>query len=224
MTKNKVSNSAIERILSALLYRKGLNKSNMKNPSLQIVLGSSSPFRKELLHRLNLNFISDSPDIDETLIVNESPEIYVERLSLEKAQAVAIRHPNSLVIGSDQCAVLGGQVRGKPHTHENALQQLSESSGKRVSFLTGLCVYDTRDNTYQRKVIPFHVDFRTLSTAEIESYLQTEKPYNCAGSFKSEGLGVSLFKRLEGEDPTALVGLPLIKLSEMLRNKGYLLP
>ena len=196
----------------------------MTNLSPQIVLGSTSPFRKELLQRLNLEFITDSPDIDETPLTNELPDDYVQRLSLEKAKVVAAQHPNSLVIGSDQCSVLDEQIRGKPHTHENAIKQLSQSSGKRVSFLTGVCLYDSKDDTYQLEMVPFHVDFRDLSTREIESYLQAEKPYNCAGSFKSEGLGVTLFKRLDGEDPTALIGLPLIKLSEMLRNKGCLLP
>lgn len=196
----------------------------MKNSSTQIVLGSSSPFRKELLGRLNIDFISDSPDIDETPLDKESPNNYVLRLSLEKAKAIAQKHPNALIIGSDQCSILNGKIQGKPHTHQNAIKQLSESSGKRVSFLTGLCLYDAKDDSYQLEMIPFHVDFRELSTTEVESYLQAEEPYNCAGSFKSEGLGITLFKRLEGEDPTALIGLPLIKLSEMLRNKGCLLP
>ena len=196
----------------------------MKKQSSKIVLGSTSPFRKELLERLNLDFITDSPDIDETALTDELPVDYVQRLSLEKAKVVAARHPNSLIIGSDQCSILNGEIRGKPHTHENAVKQLSASSAKRVSFLTGLCVYDSTDGSYQLEMVPFHVDFRKLSATEIESYLLAEKPYNCAGSFKSEGLGVTLFKRLEGEDPTALVGLPLIKLSEMLRNKGCLLP
>ena len=165
-----------------------------------------------------------SPDIDETPLVSEAAEDFVQRLSLEKAKAVAVRYPDGLIIGSDQCSILNGHIRGKPHTHENAIKQLSESSGKRISFLTGLCVYDSKNDTYQLEMVPFHVDFRDLSTREIESYLLAEKPYNCAGSFKSEGLGVTLFKRLNGEDPTALIGLPLIKLSEMLRNKGCLLP
>lgn len=196
----------------------------MKNSSHQIVLGSTSPFRKELLQRLNIDFITDSPDIDETTFTNESPNDYVLRLSLEKAKVVAARHPNSLIIGSDQCSVLNEQIRGKPHTHENAIKQLTESSGKRVSFLTGLCLYDSNDDSYQLEMVPFHVNFRTLSNREIESYLLAEKPYSCAGSFKSEGLGITLFKNLQGDDPTALIGLPLIKLSEMLRNKNITLP
>jgi len=189
-----------------------------------IVLGSTSPFRKELLERLQLRFITDSPNIDETPLNNESPEVYVKRLSLEKAKAVAQNHPNALIIGSDQCSVLNNTIRGKPGNHENALKQLAESSGERVSFLTGLCLYDTADDTHQLDMVPFHVDFRTLSTKEIESYLIQEKPYACAGSFKSEGLGITLFKQLNGTDPTSLIGLPLIRLSEMLRMKGLLLP
>ncbi|MGK0270886.1 MAG: septum formation protein [Cocleimonas sp.] len=196
----------------------------MKKISSKIILGSTSSFRKELFQRLNLTFITDSPDIDETPLTNELPDAYVKRLSLEKAKAVAVRHPNSLIIGSDQCSVLDGVIRGKPHTHENAIRQLIESSGKRVSFLTGLCLYDSNDDTYQLEMIPFHVNFRDLSSSEIESYLLTEQPYSCAGSFKSEGLGITLFKSLQGEDPTALVGLPLIRLSEMLRNKKIALP
>jgi len=189
-----------------------------------LVLGSTSPFRKELLKRFNLEFMVDSPDIDETPLKNEAPEAYVRRLSLAKAQAVAKKHTNALIIASDQCSVLNGVIRGKPGNHENATKQLIESSNQRVSFLTGLCLYNTSDNSYQLDLIPFHVDFRTLSAKEIESYLLAEKPYSCAGSFKSEGLGITLFKRLQGDDPTSLVGLPLIRLSEMLRKQGIALP
>ncbi len=196
----------------------------MSKPPLKIVLGSTSPFRKELLQRLNLDFVTDSPDIDETPIINESPQDYVLRLSLEKAKAVARSHPDALIIGSDQCSVLNGEIRGKPHTHENAVKQLIESSNNRVSFLTGLCVYDSAENNYQLELVPFHVYFRELEISEIESYLMAEQPYSCAGSFKSEGLGITLFDRLEGEDPTALIGLPLIKLSKMLRQKGIRCP
>lgn len=190
----------------------------------KLVLGSTSPFRKTLLERFRLAFITDSPDIDETPLQGESPEEYVKRLSLEKAKVVAMRHPDALIIASDQCSILSGAIRGKPGNHENAVQQLTESSGQRVSFLTGLCLYDSSDNSYQLDLVPFHVDFRELSHKEIESYLKAEEPYFCAGSFKSEGLGVTLFKRLQGDDPTSLIGLPLIRLSEMLREKEILLP
>lgn len=189
-----------------------------------LVLGSSSPFRKELLKRFNLDFIVDSPNIDETPLENETPTDYVKRLSLEKAQAVAKNQPNALIIASDQCSVLNGIIRGKPGNHENAVKQLTESSGQRVSFLTGLCLYDSTTSQYELDLIPFHVDFRTLNATEIESYLLAEKPYACAGSFKSEGLGITLFKRLQGDDPTSLVGLPLIRLSEMLRKKNIAIP
>ena len=189
-----------------------------------LVLGSTSPFRKALLERFRLDFIVDSPDIDETPLENETPKDYVLRLSLEKAKAVAERQPNSLIIASDQCSILNGVIRGKPGNHENAIKQLTESSGQCVSFLTGLCLYDSGDGSYQLDLVPYYVDFRELSATEIESYLHAEKPYFCAGSFKSEGLGVTLFKSMRGDDPTALIGLPLIRLSEMLREKEVSLP
>ena len=189
-----------------------------------LVLGSTSPFRKALLQRFNLDFNVASPDIDETLQEGETAENYVKRLSLEKARAVAEEHPNSLIIGSDQCSVLNGIIRGKPGNHENAVRQLTESSGKRVTFLTGLCLLNSTENSYQLDLIPFHVDFRILQNKEIESYLLAEQPYSCAGSFKSEGLGITLFKRMHGEDPTSLIGLPLIRLAEMLRKEGIALP
>jgi septum formation protein len=190
----------------------------------QLILGSTSPFRKKLLQRLSIPFITASPDIDETPHQNEPPEDYVTRLSLEKARAVATQHANALVIGSDQCSVLDGVIRGKPHHHNNAIEQLRQSSGKRVSFLTGLCLYDSATKAYELDLIPFHVDFRELTEHEIDAYLIAEQPYACAGSFKSEGLGISLFKRLQGDDPTALIGLPLIRLAQMLRKKGIVIP
>jgi len=190
----------------------------------KLILGSTSPFRKALLQRFNLEFDTDKPEIDETPLANETPEDYVLRLSLEKAKVVARRHPNALIIGSDQCSILDGNIRGKPGDHQSAVIQLTESSGQRVSFLSGLCLYDSNDDSYQLDLVPFHVDFRDLNKKEIESYLLAEQPYNCAGSFKSEGLGITLFKQLQGSDPTALVGLPLIRLSEMLRKKGIALP
>ncbi len=189
-----------------------------------LVLGSTSPFRKELLERFRLNFNVDSPDIDETPLDDETPENYVLRLSLEKAKAVAKRQPNSLIIASDQCSILNGIIRGKPGNHGNAVKQLTESSGQCVSFLTGLCLYDSSDDSYQLDLVPYYVDFRNLSQTEIEAYLRAEEPYFCAGSFKSEGLGVTLFKSMRGDDPTALIGLPLIRLSEMLREKEIPLP
>lgn len=190
----------------------------------QLILGSTSPYRKKLLQRLSIPFTTASPDIEEIVLKNESAQDYVKRLALQKAQAVAKQYPNALIIGSDQCSILKGVIRGKPKHHQNAVQQLRESSGERVTFLTGLCLYDAKTNDYQLDLVPFHVDFRILTNHEIEAYLQVEQPYACAGSFKSEGLGISLFKRLQGDDPTALIGLPLIRLSEMLRQKNIRIP
>jgi len=189
-----------------------------------LVLASSSSFRKELLERLHLSFITDSPDIDESQLKSESPESYVKRLSLEKAQTVAARQKHSLIIASDQCSVLNNNIHGKPHHHEAAIQQLLESSGQRVSFLTGICVLDSESGKYELDLIPYHVQFRELNIDEIDRYLRLEQPYNCAGSFKSEGLGTTLFRSMEGEDPTALIGLPLIRLCEMLRSFDLKLP
>lgn len=189
-----------------------------------LILGSSSPFRKELMERLCLDFQTFSPDIDETQQSNETAEEMVKRLSLEKAKTIAKEHPNALIIGSDQCAILNDKILGKPGDHPNAMMQLRQSSGQHVNFLTGLCLYDSRSQEYQLDLIPYGVEFRDLSRIEIERYLLKEQPYNCAGSFKSEGLGITLFKGFTGSDPTALIGLPLIRLSEMLRHKGFSLP
>lgn len=189
-----------------------------------LILGSSSPFRKELLQRLGLDYQTLSPDIDETRLTDESAIQMVKRLSLEKAKAIAAIAPDALIIGSDQCAVLKDTILGKPNNHENAVQQLQASSGQKVQFLTGLCLYDSRTDEYQLDLVPYGVEFRDLSREEIERYLRSETPYNCAGSFKSEGLGVTLFKGFTGSDPTALMGLPLIRLTEMLRHTGIALP
>jgi len=189
-----------------------------------LILASSSSFRKSLLERLHLTFTTDSPDIDESQLISESPEDYVKRLSLEKAQTVAARQKDSLIIASDQCSVLKGNIHGKPGNYDTAVQQLLESSGQRVSFLTGLCLLDSKTGSYQLDLIPFHVQFRTLTTDEIDRYLRLETPYNCAGSFKSEGLGITLFESMQGEDSSALIGLPLIRLCEMLRKVGRQLP
>ncbi len=190
----------------------------------KLVLASTSVYRRELLERLQLPFIAVAPDLDETRHAGETAHAMVRRLSEEKAQAVAARYPDALIIGSDQCAVLGESILGKPGNHETATQQLQASSGNSVHFLTGICLYDSRDHSQQLECIPYTVEFRTLSPTEIENYLLHEHPYNCAGSFKSEGLGISLFKRMQGDDPTALVGLPLITLMNMLRNKGFAIP
>lgn len=189
-----------------------------------LVLASTSIYRRELLERLQLPFLTAAPNIDETRLVNESAQAMVKRLAQEKAVAMANSYPNALIIGSDQCAVLGEQILGKPGTYEKAVEQLQASSGQTVEFLTGLCLYDSNTGEFQLDAVPFQVEFRTLQDTEIENYLLREQPYNCAGSFKSEGLGISLFKRMSGDDPTALIGLPLIRLCAMLRECDYLIP
>lgn len=189
-----------------------------------LVLGSTSVYRRELLERLQIPFDTAAPDIDETRLDAESAADMVLRLSHGKALAVAADHPDALIIGSDQCAVLGDQILGKPGNHQTAVQQLSACSGKKVEFLTGLCLYNAKTSQHQLELVPFSVEFRALSSTEIDNYLHREQPYNCAGSFKSEGLGISLFKALHGEDPNALIGLPLIKLAEMLRQEAFVIP
>jgi len=189
-----------------------------------LLLASSSPFRRQLLDKLGLDFIHQSPDIDETRLAGESPVALVMRLAREKAAALAGSHPDTLIIGSDQVAVIGDRVLGKPGTREKAIEQLSAASGQRVTFLTGLCLLNTATGRTQVACDPFHVQFRTLRPAQIERYVDAEQPLNCAGSFKSEGLGIVLFKALEGRDPNTLVGLPLILLTEFLAAEGVALP
>ena len=191
---------------------------------VSLILASSSAFRKELLEKLGLSFATHSPEIDESRNPGETPEQLVFRLAQDKAQAVAKFH-QGLIIASDQVATLqDGQgandhVLGKPHTHENAVEQLSECSGRTVTFVTSLCLLNTNNSNIQTVVEKFKVTFGTLSLQQIESYLKKEQPYNCAGSFKSEGLGISLFSRLEGNDPNTLIGLPLIQLIKLLDNE-----
>lgn len=167
-----------------------------------------------------MEFSSVSPDIDESAHADETPESLVQRLALEKALAVGQTHPDALIIGSDQVAVLDRQILGKPGSHARAVEQLQQASGQRVTFYTGLCLYHSASGEQQICCVPFDVLFRDLSRQEIECYLLKETPYNCAGSFKSEGLGISLFQSMQGNDPTALIGLPLIQLVNMLRNQG----
>ena len=192
----------------------------MSSPSAELVLASSSRYRRAILDKIALPYHTSSPNIDETAKPCETAEQLVARLAEQKARAVACEYPGALIIGSDQVAALDGQILGKPHTVERAVEQLSAASGQVVTFYTGLCLLDARDNSYQVATVPFAVHFRDLSLAEIERYIELESPLDCAGSFKSEGLGISLFQRLEGEDPNTLIGLPLIKLLQMLRNKG----
>ena len=185
-----------------------------------LVLGSTSPFRKSILEKLNLPFKCAKPNIDETALSNEPPQELVERLAIEKAKAVANEFSDALIIGSDQVAVCDGDILGKPHTFENGVNQLTKFSGKSVIFYTGLCVFDSENETATSLVEPFTVHFNTLSQSEIANYLKAEQPYNCAGSFKSEGLGICLFNKLEGDDPNTLIGLPLIKLVALLKKHG----
>lgn len=183
-----------------------------------LVLGSTSPFRKAILEKLNLPFECAKPNIDESALDGETPEELVERLAVEKAQAVREEFKNALIIGSDQVAVCEDEILGKPHNFENGVAQLSKFSGKAVTFLTGLSVLNTKTNEQLSLVEPFIVHFKENSTEEISQYLKAEKPYNCAGSFKSEGLGICLFEKLEGDDPNTLIGLPLIKLVSLLKK------
>lgn len=190
----------------------------------KLILASTSPFRQEILRKLNIDFDIQAPEVDETPLNNEKPQQLVVRLSEQKAKAVAEICPDSLIIGSDQVAVLSDQILGKPLTHDKAIEQLTKASGNKVTFFTGLCLYNSSTGNSQVRCIPFNVYFRNLNQDQIERYLQAEKPYNCAGSFKSEGLGISLFEKLEGEDPNTLIGLPLIELIRLLANEGIEVP
>lgn len=193
-------------------------------PARTLVLASTSPYRKALLERLGLVFETLSPEVDETRLDGETPEHLVCRLAEAKARAGAGRFPDALIIGSDQVAVCGEDILGKPGDHARAGAQLARLSGRRVNFLTGLCLYDARSDLARVEMVPFEVIFRELQAAQIERYLQREQPYNCAGSFKSEGLGISLFEALHGDDPNALIGLPLIRLVSWLNEAGVAVP
>jgi MAF protein len=194
----------------------------MRTPRL--VLASTSPFRRELLGRLGLPFEVAAPNVDETRLPGESTQALVLRLSEAKARAIAASFPGSLIIGSDQVAVVDGEVLGKPGNRERAIAQLTRAAGRRVTFLTGLSLVDAASGRAHTLCEPFHVHFRALGAEQIARYVDREQPFNCAGSFKSEGYGVTLFERLEGDDPTALIGLPLIRLVELLGREGVALP
>lgn len=187
---------------------------------LQLILGSSSPFRAEILTKIGLPFITASPDIDESALTGEQAEQLVQRLSEQKAYKIAESHPNALIIGSDQVAVLDGAILGKPGNHDNAVKQLTAASGKTVKFLTGLALLNSQTGHIQSVVETFDVGFKTLSASQIDFYLRQEQPYQCAGSFKSEGFGISLFSKLQGNDPNSLIGLPLIRLISLLEAEG----
>lgn len=192
--------------------------------SLPLVLASTSAFRRELLSKLRLKFIQDNPNCDETPFSNESAPQLAARLAIAKAQALAAQYPQHLIIGSDQVASFAGQLIGKPLTHDNAVQQLRAFSGQSVTFYTGLALFNSQHQHLQHCVEPFTVYFRVLSVTQIERYLQAERPYFCAGSFKSEGLGICLFEKFEGNDPNSLIGLPLIQLVTMLQREGISVP
>ncbi|MBK4723809.1 nucleoside triphosphate pyrophosphatase [Erwinia sp. MYb375] len=185
-----------------------------------LVLASTSSYRKALLAKLELPFITAAPEVDETPLADEDATELVVRLATAKAQALAGHYPDHLIIGSDQVCVVAGKIFGKPLTAARAQEQLRAASGHSVVFYTGLALYDSRNTSLQVLCEPFSVDFRTLSDEEIAAYISKEQPLNCAGSFKSEGLGIALFDRLSGRDPNTLVGLPLIALCDMLRNAG----
>lgn len=193
-------------------------------PAQRLYLASTSPYRRALLERLGLPFECLAPQIEETPWPGESPQALVRRLSCAKAEAVALRLEAGLVIGSDQIAVLDGCIVGKPGNHARAHAQLAAASGKEVVFLTGICVRDAGKGTTYEHMDRTVVRFRHLTTEEIERYLAVERPYDCAGAFKSEGLGIALFESIETRDPTALVGLPLIGLCQLLRRAGLVLP
>lgn len=190
----------------------------------QLILASGSTYRRKLLKRLQLPFTSHAPDITEQRHENEPPPHMAERLSKSKAHACRKHYPDALIIGSDQVAVLGTSILGKPQTAEKAFKQLSLCSGKTVQFLTGLCLLDAKQGDYLSTVVPFHVTFRRLTSDEITRYIEKDHPLDCAGSFKWESLGIALFESLSGDDPTALEGLPLIALSQMLRTNKQRLP
>ncbi len=186
-----------------------------------LILASTSPYRRALLEKLGLPFACIAPQVDEQPQTGESAQALVERLARAKAAVIAAQYPDALVIGSDQVAVIDGVILGKPHSHDRAFAQLQAASGKAVTFLTGLALVHQAGGRVLSLVEPFEVKFRRLSEQSIEHYLRLEQPYDCAGSFKSEGLGISLFEALQGRDPNALIGLPLIALIDLLTELGY---
>ena len=188
---------------------------------MDLILASSSPYRQRLLRRLGQPFDAIAPDVNEKALPNEPARDLAARLAADKARAVSRQFPSALVIGSDQVAALGDSLLGKPGNHPAACEQLQRCSGREVVFYTGLTVACEEKGLLNRHVEPFTVHFRTLSERAIENYLRREQPYDCAGSFKCEGLGITLFERLNGDDPTSLEGLPLISLTSMLLQVGY---
>ena len=190
----------------------------MSSPTL--VLASTSPYRRALLERLRLPFETAAPRVDERRHSSESPQVLVLRLAEAKARAIAETYRNALIIGSDQVACIGDEVLGKPGDREQAVAQLERASGRTLVFHTGLCLLNTMTGRAQTLVEPYRVHFRALTRQQIEGYLDREQPFDCAGSFKSEGLGIALFERVEGDDPNTLIGLPLIRLITLLESEG----
>lgn len=194
---------------------------NMSKPTKQaLILASSSPYRRELLQKLQIPFNCVSPKIDESAIEGEKPHETALRLAQEKAKKVGEEYAHALIIGCDQVATLDGEQLGKPGNHKNATEQLRKMRGREVKFYSALCLYNAATGNMQCENVPYLVRFRQLSDEEIENYLSKEQPYQCAGSAKSEGLGIALMERMLGEDPNALIGLPLIKLISMLKNEN----
>lgn len=189
--------------------------------TMKIILASSSPYRKQLLQRVISEFDCASPEIQEHSLENETPHALAERLAIEKAKALQAHYPNALIIGSDQVAWLDNKQLHKPGNRENNIHQLEQCSGKSVFFYTGLCLLNSQSNQYQSCVEQYETRFRTLNHHQISNYVDREKAYDCAGGFKMEGLGISLFERIRGDDPNVLIGLPLIKLIDMLNSEGF---
>lgn len=188
---------------------------------MKIILASSSEYRKKLLTKIIPSISCIAPDIDESIQNYETPQQYVSRLALDKAKTVSNKFHDALIIGSDQCGEMDGKIIHKPKDHNDAAGQLYSASDKVVKFYTGVCLYNSSNNTHQLACEKFEVKFRKLSKQQIEAYLIKDKPYDCAGSFKSEGLGIALFEYMKGNDPNILIGLPLIKLIKMLSNENY---
>lgn len=189
-----------------------------------LILASSSVFRKQLLERLTVNFECISPQIDESTHPDESPQEYVVRLAKEKAAEIGRSHEDALIIGSDQCCVNNQRILGKPRDHQQAVEQLQAAAGKKIDFFTGVSIQHPASGWQRDWLDIYTVEFRELTLDEIERYLAREKPYNCAGSFKSEQLGISLCQAMHGNDPTALIGLPLMRVASTLREFGMQLP
>ena len=190
----------------------------------KIILASSSPYRKELLKRLDITFTTISPEVNERYFQDELISDYVLRLAKTKAESIVSKSDSSLIIAADQALQCDKKILGKPGNYNKAKEQLIFMSNRSLTFYTGLCLINTETKIIEEDVVSFRVDFRKLTESEIENYLVKEKPYDCVGSFKSEKLGISLLKKMNGDDPTALIGLPLIRLCKMLRNQGVDIP